>query len=131
MRKKILLLIALCACVGSSQAGWSKIEHSDNQLALYVDDESRTDRGHNMIVIWHLVDYAAPQDLNGKAFRSAKAQFEYDCNQDLTRVLMVFWHPDPMGNSQMVNAVYKPGAWSKPVAGSIERTLIQHVCKKN
>lgn len=130
MSKKILLLIALCASFSSAHADWSRIEHGDKQLALYVDQATREDKGHGIAVIWHLVDYVAPQDLNGKPFRSAKAQFEYDCGKNLTRVMLIFWHPDQMGNSQMVNAAYKPGAWSAPAEGSIERTLINYVCDR-
>ena len=129
MIKKILLLLALSAMLGSAHADWSKIEQSDKQVRLYVDYETRADSGRGTIVLWHLVDYAVPQNLDGKPFRSAKGQFEYDCVKDQSRELMYFWHPDPMGNSQMVNAAYKPTAWVTPVADSIERALMQLVCR--
>jgi hypothetical protein len=129
MIKKILLLTALFSTLSSAHADWSKIEHSDKQATLYVDFETRADSGRGTIVMWHLVDYAAPQDLGGKPFRSAKGQYEYDCAKDLSRELMYFWHPDPMGNSQMVNAAYVPTAWITPIAGSTERALMQLVCK--
>lgn len=129
MIKKFLLLMALSGMLGSAHADWSKITHGDKQATLYVDYETRADTGRGTIVIWHLADYAVPQDLDGKSYRSAKAQFEYDCSKDLSRELMYFLHPDPMGNSQMVHAAYKPSPWVTPIAGSIERTLMPIACK--
>ena len=130
MIKKILLLMLMSGMIGSANADWSKIEHGDKQLTLYVDHETRADSGRGTLVIWHLADYAEPQNLDGKAYRSIKAQYEYDCVKDLTRELMYFWHPDSMGNSQMVHAAYYPGVWNTPIAGSIEHSMMQLVCKK-
>lgn len=128
--KKILLFVALLGAAGVTHAEWSQVGHSAKDMTLYVDHESRADSGHGTVVMWHLTDYAVMQEFEGRKFLSMKGQDEYDCSKDLSRELLHFWHPDPMGNSQMVHAVYKPTPWVQPEAGSLQRALMQLACKK-
>lgn len=128
--KKFLLIASLFVLSSAAHADWSKVETNNSDLTLYVDYESRVDSGHGTMVMWHMTDYAIAQSLGDKKFRSMKGKDEYDCAKDVSRELLYFWHPDPMGNSQMVNAAYVPTAWLKPEAGSLQRELIQIACKK-
>lgn len=128
--KKFLLLAALLSSTATAYADWSKVELSNSDMTLYIDTESRVESGHGTMVMWHLSDFATSQSLGDKKFRSMKGQDEYDCGKDVSRELLYFWHPDPMGNSQMVHAAYVPTAWMKPEAGSVQRTLMQIACKK-
>lgn len=128
--KKFLLLAALMGLTATAHADWSKVELSNSDMTLYIDAESRVESGHGTMVMWHLTDYATSQNLGDKKFRSMKGKDEYDCSKDVSRELLYFWHPDPMGNSQMVHAAYVPTAWMKPEAGSLQRALMQIACKK-
>ena len=128
--KKFLFIAALLGLSSAAYADWSKVDHNGSDMALYIDVESRVDSGHGTMVMWHLSDYATSQSLGDKKFRSLKGQDEFDCGKDVSRELLYFWHPDPMGNSQMVHAAYVPTAWMKPEAGSVQRTLMQIACKK-
>lgn len=126
--KKILPLITLLSAATVAHADWSRIEQADNSLTLYADMETRKDSGHGTVTLWHLLDYQAPQELEGKSFRSIKGQNEYNCADGVSREMMYLWHRDAMGNSQLVQATYVPTAWLAPEAGSIKQTLMQTVC---
>lgn len=128
--KKYLLVVALVGLSSAAYADWTKVDYSASDMSLYIDNESRVDSGHGTMVMWHLTDYAASQSLGDKKFRSMKGKDEYDCSKDVSRELLHFWHPDAMGNSQMVHAAYVPTAWMKPEAGSLQRALMQIACKK-
>lgn len=128
--KKFLLVAALVGLSSAAYADWTKVDYSASDMSLYIDNESRVDSGHGTMVMWHLTDYSASQILGDKKFRSMKGKDEYDCSKDVSRELLHFWHPDAMGNSQMVHAAYVPTAWMKPEAGSLQRVLMQIACKK-
>jgi hypothetical protein len=130
MKKKLYLLIALCFFTGWAHADWSRIEHSAKELILYVDTDTLQDSGRGTILVWHLVDFKADQDLNGSPFRSIKGQDEYDCEKGVRRDMFYLWYQDSMGASNMVHAAYKPGPWAPPVSGSVEQTLMRLVCSK-
>ena len=130
MKKKFYLLFALCSVTGLVHADWSRIEHSSKELSLYVDSETRLDSGRGTIVLWHLVDFKANQDLSGSPYRSIKGQDEYDCEKGMRRDMFHLWHQDSMGASNMVHAAYKPGPWTTPTQGSVEQTLMRLVCSK-
>jgi len=130
MKKKLYLFISLCFFTGCAHADWSRIEHSAKELILYVDTETRQDSGRGTILMWHLVDFKADQDLNGSPFRSIKGQDEYDCEKGVRRDMFYLWHQDGMGASHMVHAAYKPGPWVPAVNGSVQQTLMRMVCSK-
>ena len=130
MKKIFYLLFALCSVTGLVHADWSRIEHSSKELSLYVDSETRLDSGRGTIVLWHLVDFKANQDLSGSPYRSIKGQDEYDCEKGMRRDMFHLWHQDSMGASNMVHAAYKPGPWTTPTQGSVEQTLMRLVCSK-
>jgi len=130
MKKKLYLLIALCSVASWAHADWSRVEHSAKELSLYIDSETRQDSGRGTILMWHLVDFKADQDLNGSPFRSIKGQDEFDCDKGVRRDMFYLWHQDGMGASNMVHAAYKPGPWVPPVTGSVEQTLMRMVCSK-
>ena len=130
MKMNALLALTLLSLAGAARAEWTLVEHPSKDLKLYYDKESHQPSGTGTVLIWHLVDYATPQDLNGKPFSSVKGQSEYDCDKGLRRDMMHLWHQDGMGNSHMVHVTYKPGPWGPATAGSTEQTLMRLACGK-
>jgi uncharacterized GH25 family protein len=131
--KKILLSLSLSVSLlmvsAAAHADWVRVEHSAQDLALYMDPETlKAENGTTKL--WHLVDYQTVQQIDGKDFRSFKAQDEYDCAKGVRRELLYLWHAEPMGNSRMVQALYVPSAWTKPEQGSLNQTLMQKVCSR-
>ena len=114
--------------LGTAHAEWTRVDHPSSDVILYVEKESHKPTGRGSVVMWHLVDYSAAQDYNGKPFRSVKGQDEYNCARGLRRDMLHLLHEDAMGNSHMVHAAYKPGPWTAPAEGSIEYSLLRTAC---
>lgn len=127
MKKTLLTMLLACISV-AAHADWTRMTHGATDFVLYVDHETRQDTGGGTVKLWHLVDYAAEQDLNGRPFRSIKAHDEYDCSRGMRRDIMHVWHADNMAGGMMLKAAYKPGPWSAPTESSIEQTLMRLVC---
>lgn len=128
--KKMLLALLLATVTVTAHAEWTRIEHPSKEFVLYVENDTLVKPDANSAKLWHLVDYAATQSLEGRPFRSIKARDEYDCDRGMRRDLMHLWHQDNMADGVMFKAAYKPGSWTAPAAGSIEEVLMRLVCPK-
>jgi hypothetical protein len=128
--KKILLALLFATLTVTAYAEWTRIEHPSKEFVLYVENDTLVKPDATSVKLWHLLDYAAPQNLDGREFLSIKARDEYDCSRGVRRDLMHLWHQANMADGTLLKAAYKPGSWTAPVAGSTEDLLMQLVCPK-
>lgn len=128
--KKMLLALLLATLTASAHAEWTRIEYPSKAFVLYVENDTILAPDPNSAKLWHLVDYAETQSLDGRPFLSIKARDEYDCSRGMRRDLMHLWHFGNMADGTLLKAAYKPGSWNVPAAGSIEETLMRLVCSK-
>ncbi len=126
--KKILATLSLALMAASAHADWARVDHPSKDLAVYIDRDSLKKSGVGLVQMWHLYDYASPQDYSGRPYMSVKGQYEYDCDKRVRRDLLNFFHTDGMGNNKMVQAEYKPGPWIKPETGSTDELLVGIAC---
>jgi len=128
--KKMLLALLLATLTASAYAEWTRVEHPSKAFVLYVENDTIVAPDANSAKLWHLLDYAEPQSLDGRAFLSIKARDEYDCSRGMRRDLMHLWHVGNMADGTLLKAAYKPASWTAPAAGSVEETLMRMVCSK-
>ena len=128
--KKIFATVTLALLATQAHADWVRVDHPSDQLAVYIDRDSLKSVGVGIVQMWHLYDYKAAQDLSGQAYMSVKGQDEYECDKGARRDMLSFYHTGGMGNNKMVQAVYKPGPWVKPEAGSVDEALVRIACAK-
>lgn len=133
--KKILLSIFLAAAAATAHADWVRIAPSLQDPALYADRSAADKSVPNRIKLWNIIDYAAAQEHDGKLYRSARVNYEYDCDRGLFRELIRVLHKEPMGNGVTVywthglwNWGVGPGSWNQPEAGSVEAALLSGSC---
>ena len=126
--KKIILLTALALNTVAAHAEWKQIDYSSNEVTLYVDRSTTEKSGPNMVLLWHIADYANPQQIQGKPFKSIKFRHEYDCNKGMFRDMLRSWHSEGMGNSITVSWTHGPWGWTTPEAGSPEEALVGAAC---
>ncbi len=126
--KKIILLTALALNTVAAYAEWKKIDYSSNEVTLYIDRSTAEKSGPNMVLLWHVADYATPQEIQGKAFKSIKFRHEYDCNKGMFRDMLRSWHSEPMGASITVAWTHGPWGWTKPEEGSADEALVRAAC---
>lgn len=126
--KRLLISVVLASAAASAHADWARVEHASGEYALYVDRDTLKTSGVGMVQMWHLLDYASAQEIDGKPFRSLKGQDEYDCDKRMRRDVLHLWHQDGMGNSHNVKSAYKPGPWVAPEPGSAAEALLKVAC---
>ncbi len=127
--KRILLSMSLSLlAVGAHAAGWSRIDAPSSDVKLFVDQSTAEKSGPGMVQLWHVADFAQPQDRDGKAYKSIKFRNEYDCDKGMVRDLLRSWHKEPMGEGLVVYWNHGPWPWTRPEAGSIDETLLRTTC---
>lgn len=135
--KKIFTCIFFFIFAQNSNAEWVKINSPVESANLYIDKTAAEKSGLNLVKVWHIVDYAAVQYYEGKPFRSIKATYEYDCDNQRFRELIRILHADPMGNGITVywthglwSLTHDPSTWIQPAEHSFEATLVTAACTK-
>ncbi len=127
--KKVLLALTMTLAAATAHAQWKPVDFADTGVKLYVDPSTAEKSGPRMTLLWHVADYATPQDRDGKAFKSIKFRNEYDCDKGMVRDMLRSWHKEPMGNGIVVYWNHGPWPWTTPEPGSIDETLLRAACK--
>ncbi len=135
--KQILTSIFLAACAATAHADWIKIDSPVKSANLYLDKSAAEKSGLNLIKLWHIVEYGATQQYEGKPFRSIKANYEYDCDNRRFREVIRILHSESMGNGMTVywthglwSMAHDPSAWVQPAESSFEAALVTSACSK-
>ncbi len=128
--KRMLLPLLLLGAVGAAHADWVPLPSPLKDPVLYQGDGSVEKTGPDTFKAWHVVDYAADQDHEGKPFRSLKLNYHYDCGKQMISELLRVKHRDPMGNGLTVFWTHGPWPWFKPEAGSVDAALLNAMCKQ-
>lgn len=134
--KKILASMTVLATV-TAHAEWVKIDSPLHDPVLYMDYAAAEKSGSATVKLWHIADYSSAQSHEGKAYRSIKANYEYDCGQGRFREIILILHKEAMGNGQTVywthglwSLTHDPSTWLQPQAGSVEAALVAAACAK-
>ncbi len=133
----LTLLFATLATTVTAHAEWLKIDAPAQDPALYMDKAAAERSGATTVKLWHIADYQATQQHEGKAYRSIKANYEYDCSQGRFRELILIMHKEAMGNGQTVywthglwSLTHDPSTWLQPQTGSVEAALVGAACAR-
>jgi hypothetical protein len=129
------ILLSLCLVAGAAHADWVRIGSSLKDPALYMDSSAVERPAPNRIRLWNIVDYASVQQHDGKDYRSALVNYEFDCDRGAFRELIRVLHKDAMGSGVTVYWTHGlwswargPGAWNLPEQGSVESALVGAGC---
>ena len=106
---------------GEQPAGWSQVARSV-EATIFVD-KSATKPTTNGATVWTLTNFNASEVLEGKTYRSAKTQFEFDCPADRYRVLATIFYEGSGGTGKVASTTSLVEAWN-PVA---PKTLAQRL----
>ena len=109
--KAIALLMTLLGFSMTAHADWERMGAGPASAVLYKSAGAPERTGPDTFKLWHVVDYAADQDYEGKPFRSMKLNYEYDCGKQA-----LYW-------------THGPWPWVKPEAGSVDEALLNSMCK--
>ena len=81
--------------------------------------------------MWHMTDYTKRQvSANGAAYKSAIAQFEYDCSERQSRLMELSVYKGRRGDGKLVYNRIRYSHWAHVKAGSVEETLWRIACDR-
>lgn len=126
--KKIFLTVLL-ATTTAAHADWVRIDAPFKDPVLYTDHESIKQLIPGRPQVYHIADYAQPQQKDDKEFRSEMFRYEYDCEKAVYREMGHTWHKGTMASDKMVAFTEGAWVWNPPETGSKEAVLLKSVCK--
>lgn len=124
MRKAILMML-LAGVSSSAAAEWVKVK-SGETITTYADPATIRREG-NMVEMWTLSDYKAPDSLQ---YMSRVYQHEYDCKEERIRVLYMAFHTGNMGGGATDVVLSHPTDWTPVPPGSTNEVLWKFACGK-
>ena len=128
--KKILTLLLLMVST-NVLAEWTRVtESADGDMTVYADSETIKRKGRK-VKIWRLYDYKTVQILAGdntRRYLSSVGRLEYDCEEETSAVLDIYWYS---GNMRQGDIVYSSTTKDEAISilpGSIEESLFKIAC---
>lgn len=126
-RFAIAMLLAAFSC--SAAAGWVKVGHNDTSTAYA--DPATIRKARDMVKMWSVIDYKTAKVSNsGKPYMSLRAQFEYDCKEEQSRILYTSFHSANMVSGEIVFMNDNPGKWGPVPPGTGDEILLKIACGK-
>ena len=126
--RKTMLAMLLAAVSSGAAAAWVAV--SDTHRFITFADPATISKAGNMVTMWDLLDYRMIREIEGIRYLSQKSQSEYDCQEELTRPLVVFLHSGIMGSGEPVFNSNTPDNWQPVSAGSVNEALLKYACGK-
>ncbi len=129
--RRAVLMILLAVVSSSAIAEWVAIV--SNETKTTYADPATIRRAGDRAKMWSLIDLkTAETAINGvMPFMSSRAQYEYDCKEEQSRILYLSFHS---GNMSAGEIVYRSpdtrDKWSSIPPDSVTETLWKIACGK-
>lgn len=120
--KRLLLITLLLLSSGPAYGEWVSLGESEEEITVYVDPDTIRGKG-NLVKMWHLFDLKTIQTYRGSSFVSIKAQRQYDCLEERSRLLREIGFSNKMGRGNVVYSFSITKEW-KPVAPASNNLLL-------
>jgi Surface-adhesin protein E len=130
--KRVFLIALLVLNNGAAYAEWVEVDRDDRTgMTLYVDPDTIRRRA-DLVAMWALYDYKAAQHSAGDSYLSRKVQSEYNCTEEVRRMLEVTQFSGNMGSGKIVHMksyLFSTEArWAPARSGG--ETLLKVACGK-
>ena len=109
-------------------AEWVKVEGNEF-VTFYVYPASIHKKG-NWATMLTLVDFKTVNNSGGRPHMSSKTLHEYDCSENLWRLLNYSYYSENMGGGEMVYSEASLGTWEPVKPGSGTKTRWKIACGK-
>ena len=127
--RKVILMMLLAVLSSNAAAEWVRI--GKNRIGTVYADPTTISRSGNMAKMWDLLDYgAALLTADGKPYLSTRTQYEYDCEEEKSRLLEVSAHSGNMASGETVHRDANPHGWRPNVPDSGTARLWKLACGK-
>ena len=127
--KKILILLLLMVSTNVFSE-WTRVtESADGDMTVYADSETIKRKGRK-VKIWRLFDYKTVQKVENDRYLSSVGRFEYDCEEETSAVLDIYWYSGNMRQGDIVYSSTTKDEAESVMPGSINETLLIIACGK-
>lgn len=130
MKRLLMLGAVLSALSGAASAGWTMIG-STTTFEIFVDPATVRKKG-KIVKLWAVDSYYAPTvNADGQSYRSVKAQEEFDCVKEISRILTLTQYSEGLGYGEVVyNYIGDPGPWVPISPGTVKEAVWKFACGK-
>lgn len=130
MRRSIwACIIALAACLpAQAWSSWTQVGSSE--FFVPYADRSTVRQNGSLSKIWALMDYKTANQLNDRKYLSSRMQFEFDCHEELSRVLYTSFHSGKMGRGLVVGIFTFEHGFDPVPPASVAALLWKAACPK-
>ncbi|SCX98311.1 surface-adhesin E family protein [Nitrosospira sp. Nsp13] len=128
--KKILIVLMLTITSIDVFAELMQVTESKD-LTLYVYPTTIRAVGAK-VKMWDLTDYKRGMESHGASgyYWSSKAQIEYDCEEEQSRILTFSHFSEPKGQGRVLYSHEEPSKWKPIMPESMGQNLWEIACDK-
>ena len=126
---RLILLTFLTFSAVPAYGEWVRVIDDIEGQTVYFDP-STIERDRDIAKMWALYDSKSAQPAVGKAYLSRKVQTEYNCAQDMRRMVRVIEYSGNMGRGEVVymtSSLFSTTEW-KPAYAGVGHTLLKVAC---
>ena len=131
--KLLFFTAVLVLCSTQVYADWEQAYKDDRTDVTVYADRATIRRRADVVEMWALYDYQTPQQAVGASYLSRKVKNEYNCSQEVKRMIEVIEFSGNMASGKVVyrNTFFlsKEPRWT-PVRLGMGETLLQLACGK-
>ena len=129
--KRILSSALLMFACSAAHAEWVEVSKSDDGLNTNYVDPTSVKRVGELVKMWIMSDYKTIHSFDGINYLSTVHQDEFDCKNELGRVLYVAFYSSAMASGYSTKNINQPHSQWKPIApNSIRKSLLEYACSK-
>jgi len=130
--KKIVLFFSVLflglTCSGA-MADWDRV-YSNDKVVTYADTSSVRRKG-NIVRLWSLFDFKAESAYSdGSAYMSIMRETEFNCKDNLQRMVAFSIHSGRMGKGRMIDSGTVPQDWKPVSKASIAQDMKNFACDR-
>jgi len=134
-RLLIIALTFLILTASLAQAEWTEVGSAGSgadDFTFYVD-VATIRRAGQLAKVWGLLDFTTVQTSGrGKLYLSRKAHWEYDCQEEKSRILALHRYSGHMSNGTILDSATVPSKWTPVTPESVDGAIWKFACgKKN
>ena len=130
--KRLVLFTLLTLSSAPAYAEWVEVSvNAEAGETVYVDPDTIRRRG-DIAEMWVLYDNTTAQPAVGHAYLSKKVQNEYNCKEEMKRMVSVKEFSGHMGSGEilhMSSSLFSPATWM-PTRLGLGETLLKVACGK-
>ena len=126
---KLLIAALLAVFSTSAMAEWTAV--AENEKSVQYADLATIRKSGNAVKMWNLLDYKVAMTVGNTRYLSMTNQFEYDCKEEVSKMLTWIRYSKNMGQGEAVSPSGAMHEEPRPISpGSVGETFFKVACGK-